>query len=130
MLTAAVVWAAACGAGGDAGVDAAPTGDGSLPTFPSCEDPDWLQEMISGLEDMEPGNPPYSITRYTYDGMTVFYLPAQCCDQLSVLLDRCGDPICAPDGGFSGEGDGRCTDFHETAADESLIWQDPRGTGD
>ncbi len=72
------------------------------------------------------GTPGYSITRYVYQGQTVFYVPAQCCDGLSALLDSCGQPICAPDGGLSGAGDGQCPDFFDARTDEMLVWSDPR----
>jgi hypothetical protein len=111
----------------DGGLTDAPLADGEVPTFAMCPNPSWLRDLIATYEGRSPGNPAYSITRYTYGGMTVFYLPAQCCDQLSALLDACGEPICAPDGGFGGGGDGGCPDFFDTRSDEAPIWSDPRG---
>jgi hypothetical protein len=44
----------------------------------------------------------------------------------SVLYDSSGNIICAPDGGFTGKGDGKCTDFFSGRAKELLIWKDAR----
>jgi hypothetical protein len=73
-------------------------------------------------------NPPASITAFTYRDETVYFLPSRCCDIPSVLYDVNGVVLCAPDGGITGQGDGRCQDFMTARRDERLIWVDPRGT--
>jgi hypothetical protein len=57
--------------------------------------PQWLVERIRDLEDQAPGNPPQSITRYEYQGQTVYYLTAVCCDVFSDLYDAKGIPTAA-----------------------------------
>lgn len=47
----------------------------------------------------------------SYKGETVYYYTSPCCDQYNHLYNRNGEIICAPDGGFSGQGDGKCPDF-------------------
>jgi hypothetical protein len=42
------------------------------------------------------------------------------------LYSENGDILCFPDGGLSGQGDGRCSDFFQTASDSSLVWRDDR----
>jgi hypothetical protein len=96
----------------------------SRPTEP--EYPDWLDAIIKRYQREPVGNPPQSIWRYEYKGQVVYYVPAQCCDQFSTLYDAKGKIICSPDGGFSGRGDGHCTDFFSTRANEKLIWKDSR----
>ncbi len=91
------------------------------------EYPDWVNELIITFRSMPVGNPPQSIWRYEYRGEVVYYVPPQCCDQYSVLFDQEGNVICAPDGGFSGRGDGRCPDFFAARTSEKLVWKDPRG---
>jgi hypothetical protein len=90
------------------------------------ENPQWLKDLISKFESEAVGNPPQSIWQYSYNGKTVYYVPAQCCDQFSVLYDSEGKILCAPDGGFSVTGDRKCTDFFSNRKDEKLIWQDKR----
>jgi hypothetical protein len=88
--------------------------------------PPWVDQLILQFQNAPPGNPPQSIWRYQYKGEAVYYVPAQCCDQFSVLYDLKGKAICAPDGGFTGRGDGRCPDFFQERANEVLIWRDSR----
>ncbi|MBU1101268.1 MAG: hypothetical protein KKA84_12780 [Bacteroidetes bacterium] len=54
----------------------------------------------------------------------VYYVPPQCCDQFSTLYDKDGNIICAPDGGITGQGDGRGSDFFAERKNKKLIWQD------
>jgi hypothetical protein len=88
--------------------------------------PAWVDELVEQFENDPVGNPPQSIWRYEYSGQTVYYVPQQCCDQFSTLYDAGGVVICAPDGGLTGQGDGRCRDFFEKRTGELLIWQDSR----
>ena len=90
------------------------------------EDPAWVEDMVRKFQSEPAGNPPQSIWRYEYNGQVVYYIPPQCCDQYSRLLDMGGNLICAPDGGLTGQGDGRCPDFFDNRADEKLIWKDDR----
>jgi hypothetical protein len=93
---------------------------------PVDENPDWIKGLITKYQNEPVGNPPQSIWQYDYKGQTVYYVPAQCCDQFSTLLDTNGKVICAPDGGIGGGGDGHCSDFFQERKNEKLIWQDSR----
>ncbi len=95
------------------------------PSSPN-DDQEWIKSLIQKFQDEPVGNPPQSIWRYTYHLQTVYFVPPQCCDQFSTLYDSDGKIICAPDGGFSGNGDGKCPDFFKNRKDEKLIWQDSR----
>ena len=88
--------------------------------------PDWVDEMIKKYESEPVGNPQQSIWRYEYNGEMVYFVPAQCCDMYSTLYDASGNVLCAPDGGFTGKGDGKCSDFFDKRTNEQLIWQDAR----
>ena len=93
---------------------------------PQSENPAWVDDLISNFQADPVGNPPQSIYRYDYEEQTVYYVPPQCCDQFSKLYDMNGSVICAPDGGLTGNGDGRCTGFFSESTNESLIWRDSR----
>lgn len=93
---------------------------------PSSGIPDWINKQIAQFQTAPIGNPPQSIWQYEYKGSIVYYIPPQCCDQFSQLYDSAGKLICAPDGGFSGRGDGKCPDFSKLRKNEILIWQDTR----
>ena len=92
------------------------------------ENPDCIDELIIKFQNEPVGNPPQSIWRYEYNGEIVYYVPPQCCDQFSILYDSECNFICAPDGGFSGRGDGRCPDFFTNRTNEKLVWKDPRSS--
>jgi hypothetical protein len=91
-----------------------------------CVELDWINKLIATFTSEPVGNPPQSIWQYEYKGQTVYYVPPQCCDQFSTLYDAAGNVICAPDGGYTGHGDGQCTDFFTERKNEKLIWQDSR----
>jgi len=90
------------------------------------ENPGWINALIEKFQSEPVGNPPQSIWRFEYNGETVYYVPAQCCDQFSSLYNSDGKYICAPDGGISGGGDRRCPDFFKNSRNKTLIWQDTR----
>lgn len=88
---------------------------------PSC-----IQEEIRKMFAEPVANPPASIWQYKYKEAIVYYIPAQCCDVPSRLLDENCNQICSPDGGMTGKGDGRCPDFESEQRDGKLIWKDAR----
>ena len=88
--------------------------------------PAFIDQLIEQFENEPVGNPPQSIWSYEYNGQVVYYVPPQCCDQFSSLYDATGNVLCAPDGGLTGKGDERCTDFFSTRINELLIWHDTR----
>jgi hypothetical protein len=88
--------------------------------------PQWLTTLINELSTAPVANPPAQIIQYQYHNATVYYLPARCCDIMSVLYDSDGQVLCQPDGGIVGRGDGKCPDFHQTKTQELVIWRDER----
>jgi hypothetical protein len=88
--------------------------------------PNWLSKLIQQIEAEPVSASPGFVARYEYKGQIVYYLPQRCCDVPSILWDATGNVLCNPDGGFSGRGDGRCTDFFRERKDERIIWQEPR----
>ncbi len=82
-----------------------------------CPNPNWMVDLITSKE------PPSCIQRNTYHNEVVFYTPIPgCCDRTSTLYDRCGTVLCAPDGGYTGRGDGRCPDFKIPSDPLNCIW--------
>ncbi len=100
---------------------AAPANTGEVSAWPA-----WLDERIRRLKAGEKGNPPFTVWWYSYKGKGAFYFPPQCCDQYGQLYDKEGKLLCAPDGGITGQGDGRCADFFKLRTGGVLLWQDPR----
>ena len=90
------------------------------------QNPSFVQDLITQEESGLVANPPASLTKCVYKNQIVYYLPSRCCDISSVLYNEDGDVICSPDGGFTGGGDGRCTDFFEERKNCEVIWKDSR----
>lgn len=91
-----------------------------------AEWPPFVTELIATLEAAPKSNPPGSIWRYNYKGRVVFYVPPSCCDVPSELYDSDGNIVCGPDGGLTGDGDGKCPDFFAQRTDELRVWSDSR----
>jgi len=88
--------------------------------------PLWLQSLILQYQAAPFGTAPVTVWQYQFRGQTVYYIPAPCCDQFNSLYDAAGNVICAPDGGFTGAGDGRCPEFRRDRTSEVLVWRDSR----
>jgi hypothetical protein len=93
---------------------------------PVAGHPGWVDELIRTFRDAPLGNPPQSIWQYEYNGATVYFVPQQCCDQYSDLYSFFGTIIAHPDGGITGRGDGRATDFFAKRTKEVMVWKDAR----
>jgi hypothetical protein len=85
--------------------------------IPAC-----VQQVIS---ENSGSNPPSAtrIDEYSYQGKRVFLITAPCCDRYNVLYDENCVTLCAPSGGYTGKGDGKCADFSATAKFVKLIWE-------
>ncbi len=84
--------------------------------------PEWLWNQIRDFERMG-NNAPAFVARYDYHGQVVYYVAPRCCDIPSILYDSTGTVLCAPDGGITGRGDGRCPDFFAQRTNEKILWR-------
>lgn len=53
------------------------------------------------------------VSRHRIDGEFYYFLPGPCCDQSNALYDGQGNYVCDPNGGFAGQGDGRCPQLRQ-----------------
>ncbi|PJE81048.1 hypothetical protein COU58_04570 [Candidatus Pacearchaeota archaeon CG10_big_fil_rev_8_21_14_0_10_32_42] len=83
-----------------------------------------LDEIIAKELTKPVSSPPALIKKCTYNGETVYYYLAGCCDQFNDLYNEQGEKICSPNGGISGKGDGKCQDFQMINCE--LVWEDTR----
>lgn len=61
------------------------------------------------------------VVRYAIAGATYYYVESPCCDLYNPVYDARGKFVCAPDGGFTGRGDGRCpADVRRPAEGEAV----------
>lgn len=101
-------------------------------TLSSCEKidlekdaPNCIERKIRKIKREEVRNPPASVWEWKVDGKTYYYITSDCCDQFNYLYDDNCNEVCAPDGGFSGGGDGNCPQFNGQI-EETIIWEDDR----
>jgi hypothetical protein len=88
--------------------------------------PECVESLINQIKQQDAWNPPAKVFRYVYRQKNVYYFPSRCCDIPSTLIDENCNTLCAPDGGITGGGDGKCTDFFTNRSGEKLIWKDSR----
>ena len=89
-------------------------------------EPAWLPAYVDARLAEPVSSPPGQVFRFVWRGQAVYYAPAYCCDIPSELRDASGAILCLPDGGFTGEGDGRCPAFASERSECELVWRDPR----
>jgi hypothetical protein len=65
---------------------------------------------------------PERILQYVYKGKVVYLAEMPCCDHYNVLFSAEYSEICAPSGGFAGNGDGKCDDFNAKKSEEKILW--------
>ena len=94
---------------------------------PVATHPEFVDELIEDFQAEPVANPPASVWEYLYGGVIVYFVPARCCDIPSQVYTAAGQPLCQPDGGLTGRGDGRCPDFAAARTQERLVWRDARG---
>jgi hypothetical protein len=98
----------------------------AVPTTTPGGPPAWLNTLITKLGREPVANPPVSIARFDYHGQTVYFVPQRCCDIMSTLYNAAGEIIGHPDGGITGEGDGRASDFFDERSNKRPVWEDRR----
>lgn len=90
------------------------------------EIPTCIQAKIDGIKTQPKWNPPATVNEYIYHGKHVYLFSSDCCDQYNQLYDENCNSICAPSGGITGKGDGKCADFSSAAQLVKLVWKDSR----
>ncbi|MGB8357968.1 MAG: hypothetical protein WCD55_05055 [Bacteroidales bacterium] len=90
--------------------------------------PDCINALARSIKREAVRNPPAMIVEWQLTtGEKYYYIPPYCCDMFSELYDSDCNLICAPDGGFSGQGDGRCpADILNSIESTKVVWKDDR----
>ena len=101
-------------------------------TFQSCEPlnleidvPSCIEREIRQMKRDPVTNPPAAVYQWETEGKIYYYITSDCCDQYNWLYDTSCDVVCAPDGGFTGMGDGNCPQWTGTIS-QKLVWRDSR----
>jgi len=93
-------------------------GEGNLPP---C-----IKSKIDSFKIAQKHEQPQRVVEYEYKGKKVYYVVKPCCDFFNEVYDDHCKLMGAPDGGFTGKGDGTLPDFFKTATNEKLIWEQPK----
>ncbi|TAE47682.1 MAG: hypothetical protein EAZ89_17195 [Bacteroidetes bacterium] len=88
---------------------------------PAC-----VRDLIRDISNEDVRSPAATVWRYDYPEGVFYYVPPYCCDMFGLLYNDECKVICAPDGGFSGAGDGNCPELDQSKRKITLVWQDPR----
>ena len=89
------------------------------------EAPNCIENKIREIQKEEVQNPPAEVWEWKADGKIYYYFNSACCDRFSKLYDDKCILLCAPDGGITGKGDGKCPEF-TGEIEKTLIWKDER----
>ena len=88
---------------------------------PSC-----IKAMIEEFKSQPVQNPPIEVWQWIKDdGEVFYYVTSPCCDQYNYVHNTDCEQVCAPSGGYTGKGDGKCPDLEENVV-QNLIWKDER----
>ena len=90
-------------------------------SIPSC-----IRAKIDSFKKLEPQQQPQAVVEFTYKGKKVYYISMPCCDFFNEVYDAECKLLGAPDGGFTGRGDGKLPGFSKEATDRKLIWEPKR----
>lgn len=88
--------------------------------------PTCIKNKIDSFKLKEAHEKPQRVLAYKYKGKTVYYVVMPCCDFYNEVYDDKCNFMGAPDGGFTGKGDGKIPDFFEIATNEKLVWGTPK----
>jgi hypothetical protein len=88
--------------------------------------PPCIQDKIDLVMQKPRYNPPATVYQYYYIDRYVYVFSSDCCDQYNYAYDKDCHPVCAPSGGITGKGDGRCPNFETQATGKTLVWKDGR----
>jgi hypothetical protein len=89
--------------------------------LPTC-----IKNKIDSFKLKEPHERPQRVVEYMYKGKKVYYVVMPCCDFFNEVYDDKCNYLGAPDGGFTGQGDGKLPDFLKEATKEKFIWGTPK----
>jgi hypothetical protein len=97
-----------------------------LPEAIDAAVPTCIKNKIDSFKVKEAHEKPQRVIEYMYKGKKVYYVVMPCCDFYNEVYDANCNFLGAPDGGFTGKGDGKIPDFFAEAKSEKLVWGTPK----
>lgn len=84
-----------------------------------------IEDKINTFKSETRTNPPTEIWEWKIDGKIYYLITSECCDNFNYLYNKDCKKVCAPEGGFTGRGNGMCPDYSKKA-EKKLFWKDSR----
>jgi hypothetical protein len=75
---------------------------------PTVLDPAAAMQRIAAYEAAPGSTASTGMAKYLYQGNPLWLIPSPCCDLFNYLYTATGTALCAPSGGITGGGDGKC----------------------
>ncbi len=97
-----------------------------IPAVTDAALPTCIKNKIESFKLKETHEKPQRVLEYMYKGKKVYYVVMPCCDFFNEVYDDKCNYLGAPDGGFTGRGDGKIPDFFTEAKSEKLVWGTPK----
>ena len=97
-----------------------------IPETTNAAIPTCIKNKIDSFKLKEAHEKPQRVIEYVYKGKKVYYVVMPCCDFFNEVYDANCNFLGAPDGGFTGKGDGKIPDFFAEAKNEKLVWGTPK----
>ena len=88
--------------------------------------PKCIKNKIDSFKVKEAHEKPQRVIEYMYKSKKVYYVVMPCCDFYNEVYDDKCNFLGAPDGGFTGKGDGKLPDFFAEVKNEKLVWGSPK----
>lgn len=85
--------------------------------------PEWLEKKCMHYDSPTDNRQPLIVWKLSHQKQEVYYIVSPCCDEYNYLYDLNGTPICAPTGGISGKGDGKCPFPADIGTTIELVWK-------
>jgi hypothetical protein len=87
-------------------------------SLPAC-----VRGLINKAMNEQPPTTPLQVDEYSFNSKTVYLVTPPCCDFFNEVYDDSCKIICAPSGGITGKGDGKCPDFFKSATFVKTLWK-------
>ena len=97
-----------------------------LPEATDAALPTCIKNKIDSFKVKEAHEKPQRVIEYMYKSKKVYYVVMPCCDFYNEVYDDKCNFLGAPDGGFTGKGDGKLPDFFAEVKNEKLVWGTPK----
>ena len=91
--------------------------EGNIVALPKC-----IKHKLDYFKLKAAHERPQAVKEYVYNGKKVYYVVMPCCDFFNEVYDEHCKYLGAPDGGFTGKGDGKLPDFIKEKKKKKLIW--------